>query len=144
MDSLPRQHLFACIFKVDQGFSAVIAHMPWLYLSLAIALEVISTTFLKASNGFTRPGLTAFVLLGYAGAFYFLSLALKTIPLGIAYAIWAGIGIAAIAVIGRVVYAQKLSGPAIIGICLILAGVLILNLSTGHGEKEPSESSILK
>jgi multidrug transporter EmrE-like cation transporter len=115
--------------------------MPWLYLALAIGLEVVSTTFLKASEGFTRPVPTLLVLLGYSGAFYFLSLALKVIPLGIAYAIWAGLGIAAIAVMGRLVYSQKLTGPALFGIGLILAGVLVLNLSTSPAEKKSKGAS---
>lgn len=104
-------------------------------LIIAIAVEVIATSALKASDGFTRPVPTAITLIGYAIAFYCLSLALRSIPVGIAYAIWSGIGIVAISVIGLLLFGQRLDWPAIAGIALILAGVLVLNLfssSAGH------------
>jgi small multidrug resistance pump len=105
--------------------------MPWLYLVIAIAGEVIGTTALKASDGFTRAGPAVIVVIGYAIAFYFLALVLRTIPLGVTYAIWAGVGVAAVTLIGWLVYGQKLDGPAILGIGLIVAGVVVLNVWSG-------------
>ena len=105
--------------------------MPWLYLILAIAGEVVGTTALKASDGFTRLGPSLLVVVGYAFAFYLLAQVLRTIPLGITYAIWSGVGVAAVTLIGWLVYGQRLDIPAIIGITLIVAGVLVLNLWAG-------------
>jgi small multidrug resistance pump len=105
--------------------------MPWLYLIVAITGEVIGTTALKASEGFTRAGPAALVIIGYAVAFYFLALVLRHIPLGVTYAIWAGSGVAAVTLIGWVVYGQRLDWPALLGIGLIIAGVLVLNLWSG-------------
>lgn len=102
--------------------------MHWLYLAIAIVSEVIATSALKAAEGFTRWVPSLLVVAGYASAFYFLSLTLRTIPLGITYAIWAGVGIALVALIGWVVYHQSLDLPALIGIALIVAGVAVLNL----------------
>jgi small multidrug resistance pump len=102
--------------------------MHWLYLSIAILSEVIATSALKAAEGFSHPLPTALVIAGYALAFYFLSLALRAIPLGIAYAIWSGIGVALVSIVGWVVYRQALDLGAIVGIALIVAGVLVLNL----------------
>ncbi|QKI90047.1 DMT family transporter [Thiomicrorhabdus xiamenensis] len=107
----------------------------WLFLALATVAEVFATSALKASDGFTRLGPTLVVVIGYAIAFYFLSLSLKQIPLGIAYAVWAGLGIVLIAVIGWWLYDQKLDPAAMLGIALILAGVMVINLfsrSSGH------------
>jgi len=100
----------------------------WVFLSVAIVSEVIATSSLKASEGFSRLGPSAIVILGYAAAFYFLSLTLKTIPIGVAYAIWSGVGVALIALIAWVVFGQRLDLPGIIGISLIVAGVIVLNL----------------
>ncbi|MCB2428386.1 SMR family transporter [Methylophaga pinxianii] len=100
----------------------------WLLLSIAIIAEVFGTSFLKASEGFTRFWPSVAVILGYVVAFYFLALSLKVIPVGIAYAIWAGIGVVLIALIGWIVFSQKLDVPAIIGISMILGGVVVLNL----------------
>jgi small multidrug resistance pump len=105
--------------------------MPWLYLILAIAGEVVGTTALKASDGFTRLGPSLLVVVGYAFAFYLLAQVLRTIPLGITYAIWSGVGVAAVTLIGWMVYGQRLDLPAILGIGLIVAGVLVLNLWSG-------------
>jgi len=105
--------------------------MPWLHLLVAIAGEVIGTTALKASDGFTRAGPVVLVVIGYAIAFYFLALVLRTVPLGVTYAIWSGVGVAAVTVIGWLVYGQRLDLPAILGIGLIVAGVLVLNLWSG-------------
>ena len=102
--------------------------MHYLYLSLAIGFEVAATTALQASDGFTRPLPSIVTVLGYAVAFYCLSLTLRTMPVGIAYAIWSAVGIVLIAAIGWVFYRQTLDAPAIIGIALIIAGVVIVNL----------------
>jgi small multidrug resistance pump len=109
---------------------------PWIFLSLAIIAEVIATTSLKASENFTRPGPTALVVVGYAIAFYFLSLTLKSLPIGIAYAVWSGVGIALITLIAWKLYGQTLDGPGLLGIGLIIAGVIVINLfskATAHG-----------
>jgi small multidrug resistance pump len=102
--------------------------MPQLALAVAIVCEVIATAALKSSNGFTRLGPSLLVIAGYALAFYALSIALRVIPVGVAYAIWSGVGIVGIALIGWIVFRQALDVPALIGIGLILAGVLVLNL----------------
>jgi small multidrug resistance pump len=104
-------------------------------LVVAIAFEVIATSALKATEGFTRLGPSVVTLVGYALAFYFLSLTLKTMPVGIVYAVWSGAGVVLIAVIGWVYYRQAIDMPGLIGIGLILAGVLVVNLfskSVGH------------
>ena len=100
----------------------------WLLLSIAIIAEVFGTSFLKASEGFTRFWPSIAVILGYSVAFYFLALSLKVIPVGIAYAIWAGIGVVLIALTGWIVFGQKLDTAAIIGISMILVGVVVLNV----------------
>ncbi|WP_417548955.1 SMR family transporter [Methylophaga sp.] len=100
----------------------------WLLLSLAIIAEVFGTSFLKSSEGFTKLWPSVAVIVGYLVAFYFLSLSLKVIPVGIAYAIWAGVGVVLIALIGWIVFSQKLDIPAIIGISMILGGVIVLNV----------------
>jgi len=102
--------------------------MHWLYLTIAILSEVIATSALKAAAGFTNPLPSAVVIVGYALAFYFLSLALRAIPLGVAYAIWSGVGVALISIVGWIMYRQALDIGAIVGIALIVAGVLVLNL----------------
>jgi len=107
----------------------------YLYLAVAVACEVAATSALKASEGFTRLGPSVVVVVGYAVAFFLLSLTLKTMPVGIAYALWSGFGIILIAVVGVVWFHQTLDLPAIVGLGLILAGVLVVNLlskSVGH------------
>ena len=110
--------------------------MPaYLTLALAILSEVVATTTLKASDGFSRLAPSAVVVIGYAAAFYFLSLTLRTIPVGVAYAIWSGIGIVLVSVLGWLIYGQKLDTAALVGMGLIVLGVLVINLlsrSTGH------------
>jgi small multidrug resistance pump len=98
----------------------------WLFLSIAIAAEVIGTSFLKSSEGFTRLGPSMVVIAGYVTAFYFLSLTLKTMPVGIAYAVWCGAGIVLIALIGWTFLGQRLDAAALAGIGLILAGVVVI------------------
>lgn len=100
----------------------------WLWLALAIVAEVIGTSCLKSTEGFTRPGPVAIVVVAYGFAFWGLSMTLRTLPIGIAYAIWAGLGIVLMAVVGRVVFRQPLDAAALLGIGLILAGVLVINL----------------
>jgi len=103
--------------------------MPhWLYLSIAIVAEVIGTSFLKSAEGFTRLVPSLVVVVSYLTAFFFLSLVLKTLPVGIAYAIWAGIGVALIALVGYAFFGQPLDAPAIIGITLIIVGVVVINV----------------
>lgn len=100
----------------------------WLFLMAAIVGEVIATSALKSSESFTRLLPSLVVFSGYGIAFYFLSLALRSIPVGIAYAIWSGLGIVLIAAAAWVIYGQKLDAWAFVGIALIVAGVAVLNL----------------
>ena len=102
--------------------------MNWLYLAIAIASEVLATSALKATENFTRWQPSLLVLVGYGTAFFFLSLTLRSIPVGIAYAIWSGAGVVLVSVAGWLLYEQKLDAAAIIGISLIVSGVLVLNL----------------
>lgn len=99
----------------------------WLYLGIAILAEVLATSSLKSSEGFTRPWPSLATIAGYGVAFYFLSLTLKTIPVGIAYAIWSGVGIVLIALIAWLVHGQKLDLAAVVGMGLIMAGVIVIN-----------------
>ncbi|BEL80578.1 QacE family quaternary ammonium compound efflux SMR transporter [Serratia marcescens] len=99
-----------------------------MYLTMAIVAEVIATTMLKASDGFTRLWPSLLVVLGYGVAFWGLSMVVKSMPLGIVYAIWSGMGIVLVSVAAVFVYQQKLDWPAIVGMGLIIAGVLVINL----------------
>jgi small multidrug resistance pump len=101
--------------------------MNWLYLGIAIVCEVVATSSLKASEGFTRLWPSVIVVVGYAAAFYCLSLTLRTIPVGVAYAVWSGVGIILVTLAGWYFYDQQLDTPALIGIALIAAGVVVLN-----------------
>jgi small multidrug resistance pump len=100
-------------------------------LIIAILSEVAATSALKASDGFRNLLPSFVVVIGYGAAFYFLSLALRTMPMGVAYAIWSGIGIVLISLAGWVVYAQKLDFAALAGIALIVAGVFVLQVLSG-------------
>ncbi|MAY38543.1 MULTISPECIES: DMT family transporter [Spongiibacter] len=100
---------------------------PWAYLGLAIAAEVVATSALKASEGFSRFWPSALVVLGYGLSFYLLSLTLKSIPLGVVYAVWSGLGIVLIALVAYLMYGQRLDLPALLGIALILSGVVIIH-----------------
>lgn len=100
----------------------------WLILGIAIVSEVIATSALKASDGFTRLLPSVIVVVGYGIAFYCLALVLRTLPVGIVYAIWSGVGVALIALVGWLLYGQTLDLPAIVGIGLIVAGVAVLNV----------------
>jgi multidrug transporter EmrE-like cation transporter len=101
---------------------------PWITLGAAITAEVIATSALKASEGFTRLLPSIIVVLGYGVAFWLLSITLRSIPVGVAYGIWSGLGTVLIAVVGWVVFGQKLDAWALLGMGLIVAGVLIMNL----------------
>jgi small multidrug resistance pump len=105
--------------------------MKWAYLFIAIAGEVAATSALRASDGFTRLGPSGLVVAGYAIAFYFLSLTLNTIPVGIAYAVWSGAGIVLTSIIAWRLFGQSLDLPALVGMGLILAGVAVINLLSG-------------
>ena len=102
--------------------------MPYLLLAFAILAETIGTTALQASQQFTKVVPSIIVVLAYATAFYLLALALKYIPVGIAYAIWSGLGILFITIIGLIVFGQKLDFAAILGILLILCGLIVINV----------------
>ncbi len=100
----------------------------WIFLALAIVSEVIATSALQASAGFSRLWPSLVVVVGYLFAFYFLSLTLRTIPVGVAYAIWSGVGVALIALIAWALFGQALDVPAVVGLLLIVAGVVVLNV----------------
>ena len=100
----------------------------WIFLCVAIIAEVIATSALKSSEGFSKPIASVIVVLGFIIAFYCLSLTLKTIPVGIAYAIWSGAGIILISAIGWIFYKQHLDLAACIGLALMIAGIVIINV----------------
>ena len=102
--------------------------MAYYYLAIAILSEVLGTSMLKASNGFTKAIPSVICLFGYSKSFYFLSLVLKVIPMGLSYAIWSGFGIVLISIVGLVFYRQQLDYPALLGISLILSGVVVIHL----------------
>ncbi|PZP91921.1 MAG: QacE family quaternary ammonium compound efflux SMR transporter [Variovorax paradoxus] len=107
----------------------------YLLLGAAIVLEVFATAMLKASDGFTQPGPALATVLGYAASFYCLSLVLRSMPVGVAYAIWSGVGIVITAVVAFVLFGQRLDAPALAGMGLIVAGVLVINVfsaTAGH------------
>jgi len=105
----------------------------WLTLGIAIVAETIATSALKSSEGFSKLVPSAIVLVGYGVAFYFLSLTLRSIPVGIAYAVWSGVGIVLITVVGWAFFGQKMDAPALIGMALIIAGVVIMNVFSSAG-----------
>jgi len=102
--------------------------VAYLYLTIAIVAEVIATSALKASDEFTKIVPSAVVVIGYVIAFYCLSIVLRTIPVGIAYALWSALGMVLIALVGLFVFQQKLDLPAIMGIFLIISGVIVINV----------------
>jgi small multidrug resistance pump len=103
-------------------------NIAYVFLGVAIVAEVIATSALKASEGFTRLGPSLIVALGYGIAFYSLSLVMKAIPVGVAYAIWSGVGIVLISLVGWLVLKQPLDLPAMLGMALIVAGVIVIQL----------------
>lgn len=102
--------------------------MTYIYLLAAILCEVAGTAALQASDQFSKPKPLVLMLISYVAAFYFLSLTLKGMPVGIAYAIWSGLGVVLISTIGLVWFGQRLDNPAIVGLGLIVAGVATINL----------------
>ncbi len=119
--------------------------MHYLFLGLAIVGELIGSSLLKASEGFTKIFPTIGLLFAFAASFFFLSLALKVIPLNAAYAIWSGLGMVATTIISVLIWKEKINGASIAGILLILAGVVILNLfGPGHGESRQSDTSVIE
>lgn len=115
--------------------STVTTMTSYLYLGLAIICEVIATSFLARSDGFTKLPPTAIALTGYSISFYLLSLTLRTVPTGVAYAIWSGVGIVLVTAVAYFWQGQKLDAPALAGMAMIVGGVLVINLfssTAGH------------
>ena len=108
--------------------------MAYAYLLIAILSEVLATSMLKASHGFTKliPSIVTFI--GYSVSFYFLSMVLKYIPMGISYAIWSGLGIVLISIVGLLVFKQELDLPGIFGMVLIISGVIVIHLFSGSAK----------
>lgn len=107
----------------------------WLYLAIAIVAEVVATSALKSSDSFTRLWPSVAVVVGYSTAFFFLSLTLRSVPVGVAYAIWSGVGVVLISIVGWLAFDQKLDAAAMLGMGLIVAGVFVLNVfskATAH------------
>jgi small multidrug resistance pump len=107
----------------------------WIALTIAIIAEVVGTTALKASNEFTRLWPSLLVVFGYGAAFYFMAISMRMLPVGIIYAIWSGMGIVLVSIIGWLVFEQTLDFSSLIGMGLIISGVLVINLfssSVGH------------
>ncbi|WP_165668743.1 DMT family transporter [Metapseudomonas otitidis] len=107
----------------------------YIYLAIAIAAEVVATTSMKAVDGFNKPLPLVLVIGGYAIAFWMLTMVVKSIPVGIAYAIWAGLGIVLVSIAALVIYQQKLDLPAVVGMGMIVSGVVVIQVfssSTGH------------
>jgi len=100
----------------------------YVYLALAILTETVGTSAIQASQQFTRLWPSLLVVIGYTASFYFMALTLRVMPIGIVYAIWSGVGIVLIAAIGYAVYDQKLDAPAVAGITLIVAGIVVIQL----------------
>jgi len=123
----------ACCFRIgwlplERPLNATVA------LLLAIAAEVLATSSLKASHGFSRPLPSLVVVLGYASAFYLMSISLQRLPLALVYAVWSGVGLVGISLVGWLIYGQRLTVGALMGIGLIAAGVVVLQLygRSGH------------
>ena len=109
--------------------------LGYLYLSIAIVMEVIATSSMKALDGFNKPLPLVLVVVGYAVSLFLLSIVVKTVPVGVAYAIWSGLGIVLVSIVALIIYQQQLDLPAIIGMSLIVAGVVVMQLfskTTGH------------
>nr|WP_302471467.1 SMR family transporter [Vibrio antiquarius] len=117
-------------------FKMLVSMPPMLALSIAIVCEVIATSYIPKTEQFTKMMPSTVVLIGYGIAFFLLSVTVKTMPVGVVYAIWSGVGIVLVATVGYFVYGQRLDLPAIVGIGFILTGVMIVNLlskTVGHG-----------
>ncbi len=102
--------------------------MTYLFLTIAIIAEVAATSALKASDEFTKIIPTMIVIVGYGTAFYFMTLVFRVLPIGITYAVWSGLGIVLVAMVGFIFYKQTLDIPAIIGMGLIISGVIVINI----------------
>ena len=122
------RHYRACHYRMS-----LIKMNAWLLLSLAICSEVIATLALKSSDNFTKFLPSVIVILGYGTAFYLLTLTIDKIPLGIAYAVWAGIGIVLVSALSWLIYDQQLDISALIGIAFIVTGVIIIHLFSNAG-----------
>lgn len=107
----------------------------YVYLLVAVAFETVGTSALQASQQFTKAGPTILVVLSYGLAFYFLGLTLKHMPVGIVYALWSGLGIVFIALIGWLVFAQKLDAAAVIGMAMIIGGIAVIHLFSQAAHK---------
>ncbi|MFH4735879.1 MULTISPECIES: multidrug efflux SMR transporter [Vibrio] len=117
-------------------FKMLVSMPPMLALSIAIVCEVIATSYIPKTEQFTKMMPSTVVLIGYGIAFFLLSVTVKTMPVGVVYAIWSGAGIVLVATVGYFVYGQRLDLPALVGIGFILTGVMIVNLlsrTVGHG-----------
>lgn len=117
-------------------FKMLVSMPPMLALSIAIVCEVIATSYIPKAEQFTKMMPSTVVLIGYGIAFFLLSVTVKTMPVGVVYAIWSGAGIVLVATVGYFVYGQRLDLPALVGIGFILTGVMIVNLlskTVGHG-----------
>src|SRR3954470_1195201 len=110
--------------------SADAGRMTYFFVAIAIVVEVVATTFLKLSDGFSKPLPSIVTVLFYAIAFYFLSLTLRSLPTGLIYAVWSGAGVVLIATIAWVFQSQKLDAAALCGMGLIVSGVVVINLSS--------------
>ena len=108
--------------------------MAYTYLLLAILSEVLATSMLKASDGFTKLFPSIITFIGYAISFYFLSMVLRYIPIGISYAIWSGLGIVLISIVGLLFFKQQLDLPGIFGMILIISGVVVIHLFSGSAK----------
>lgn len=115
--------------------------MKWLYLAVAILAEIVATSALKSSDGFTRLLPSVVTTLGYVVSFYFLSLTLREVPVGIAYAIWSGVGIVLISIVSALLFKQHLDAPAMIGMGLIIAGVVVMNVFEVRFPLSPTAAS---
>lgn len=100
----------------------------WVFLLIAIVSETVATSALKSSEGFSRLWPSVLVVAGYSAGFYFLSLTLRAIPVGVAYAIWSGVGVVLIAIAGWLIHGQRLDAPALIGMAMIVSGVVVMNV----------------
>lgn len=118
--------------------------MAYLYLALAIIFELIGTSFLKASEGFSKLVPTVGVVIVFVLSFFFLSVSLKSIPLNVAYAIWSGLGTVATVIISILIWKEKINTASVVGIALIIIGVVVLNLfGPGHYEQTKADVAVL-
>lgn len=113
--------------------------MPYVYLAIAIVTEVIATAALRASNGFSNLWPSVVVVVGYVACFFALAMCVKRMPIGVAYAIWSGVGIVLITIAGWYLYRQRVDTPGIIGMGLIIAGVLVIQVFSSTKEVQPIE-----